>query len=700
MVQINIFLFIFLCIIFLVNSQINYKYEQLNNSIEVKLIDSKNHLLFANISSYNIGEIIHIFMKMPTGGEYGGYNKDNIKYFILTEEYSNITNITIPDNVKNINVKFEKEYFYYTNFYIDYEIKDKDIKHLIILINDKIEDIYGYAMITDIDESKRVELNINDNMIYNFENIPFLIIFNMGDYKSAFFKLNSRLNILENYEIKYTHFLKSIDLFTTFQDKTFIKIKKEDCYSIKNGDNNYTLYFNFIDINCCTSYAFIINPNNKKEKLSIESSHFSYIQSKYINNFKEEQMVNSVTNNLGLGIISAKPLTNDYLFFVIYQKYSIQRLSDDINFYYSLSNNSYEVEEKDLNLYLLDYKSKQLENNNNIYYCQIYLNNYTSSRLLLYFLGGGGLFIRMGQLYEYIIPINKYSKYTNLFKEKKHYSIGIGDLVENEIYYFKIIIHSIEEVNINIFLSNQTINNLTEVKDPINIKFNYDYFLINNKQIYYFNYNNNNNNISLLIFDILPKKDTSITIENTEIDENINLEKYGNKTILCKEQKLLIRLNITNFEKGENIYLIFEGLLSAFQSTIIYYSMDLISDEYEISQNCKNLIKDTKISIYCNYTKSENNFIKFELLVNPNNFIFIKNSKNYEYLEENNTKDDNSKSSNKILFIIFDTIINLILFIFLICFVKKKKKKNSNKLVVRKMKKPKEETSIELERLL
>ena len=178
-------------------------------------------------------------------------------------------------------------------------------------------------MITDLDESKRIELDIKDNITYNFENNPLLIVFNMKEYQYAYFKLNSKINILENYEIKYFHFLHSIDQFTTFQGNQFIDIKNEQCYFIKNDENNYTIYFNFIYNNCCTSYGLIIK-SNKKQELLIESSYYSFIQSIYINDFNEEKLVNSVTNNLGIGIISAKPLTGNYIFFVIYQKYNKQ----------------------------------------------------------------------------------------------------------------------------------------------------------------------------------------------------------------------------------------------------------------------------------------------------------------------------------------------------------------------------------------
>ena len=524
---------IFILLKNLVLSQIEYSYDILNNTVELKLIDSKNHFLISNISSYNIGDIVHIFIKIPTRWDSDDDFEETLKYFTLTEDYINIEDITIPDNIQNITSKYEKDYFFYRNYYIDFKIKSKTIKYLIILIHNKIEDKYGYAMITDLDESQRKELNIKDNITYNFNDNPLLIIFNMKDYNHAYFKLNSKYNIFENYEIKYTHFLHSTIEFTTFQSKNYTKLKKEQCYIIKNGENNYTIYFNFIHNSCCTSYAFIIKAF-KKEELSIESLYYSFMQNIYINDFTEEKMVNSIVNNLGLGIISPKSLTGNYIFFIILQKYNKPRSSNDISFYYSLSNNNYTFEEKNLNLISLEYNHKELDNLNNIYYCQINLNNYNSSRLLLYFLGGGSLFIRISQLYEWIIPLNLYSKYTNLFRNHRHYSIGIGDLIENENYYFKIIVYSLEKVDFNTYLINQSISNISEVKEPLYINIDYFSLGIDNEQIYYFCLKNSNyNNNKSLIFDILSYKDNNITLENTKNDENIseyyNLEKYENK---------------------------------------------------------------------------------------------------------------------------------------------------------------------------
>ena len=503
-------------------------------------------------------------------------------------------------------------------------------------------------MITDLDESKRFELNIKDNINYNFENNPLLIIFNMKDYNYAYFKFNSKINILENYEIKYTHFLHSTSEFTTFQGKDFIEIKKEQCYSIKNGENNYTIYFNLIYDNCCTSYAFIIKAF-KKEDLLIESLYYSFMQTSYINNFNEEKMVNSVTNNLGIGIISAKPLTGNYIFFVIHQKHNKQRLSNDIDFYYSFSKYNYTFEQKDFKLNNLEYKHKKLENLDNLYYCQIYLNNYDSIRLLLYFLGGGGLFVRIGHLYEWIIPLKLYSKYSDIFKRHNHYSIGFGDLNENEIYYFKIIVNNSEKISFNYFLTNQSISNLTEVKDPINLDLEYFSYGIDNEQIYYFKLNNSDNN-SVIILDILNFKDTNITIENTKTNENASeyysLEKYENKTILSHSKNIFLTLNITNFKKGEIVYMKFEALLLSFNINTIYYTMDFNSDniKYLTSEKCISYINDSKLLIYCNYTKQENNnAIQFFLLLNPNNSIFIQNCKNFQNIEPKNSEGENTE---------------------------------------------------------
>ena len=100
---------LFLNFIFSIAPLKDYKYDYLNNTIELRLIDSKNHLLATNISSYNIGEIVHIFIKIPTGGEEIGYSKDKIKFFTLKEDYSNLESINIPDNFENISVKMEKD---------------------------------------------------------------------------------------------------------------------------------------------------------------------------------------------------------------------------------------------------------------------------------------------------------------------------------------------------------------------------------------------------------------------------------------------------------------------------------------------------------------------------------------------------------------------------------------------------------------
>lgn len=668
-------LLILLFFIPLVLSQKDYKYELLNNTIELKLIDSEKHFILVNISSYNVNEKIHIFLKMPTGGGFGEYKK-SIYYFTLTEDYNNLEDINIPDNIQNINVKMEKQYYFYTNFYIEYEKNDKNIKYLIILIHGKNKDIYGNIIITDLDESKRIELNIKDNITYNFENSPLLLLFNMKEYNNAYFKFNSKFNILENYEIKYTHFLRSVDLFTSFQEKKFNVLKREQCFSIKNDENNYTIYFNFIHDNCCTSYAFIINPLIKGE-LTIESQYYPYIQNVNINDFNETVVVNNVRNQLALRIINAKPLTGNYMFFVIYHKYNNQFLSQKINFLYSLSNENYNFNHKNLNLNNLECKYKELENLNNIYYCQIYLNNYNSSQLLLFFLGDGGIYTRLGHFYEWVIPLNLYSKYTNLLKEKQHYSIGIGDLIENQIYYFKIIVHSFNEVNFNAFLSKEVINNLNEIKNPINIKFDSFSYGINYEQFYYFNLNNSGNS-SLLLFDILCQKDTNITIENTKSNENSSefyyLEQYETKNISNKVKNLFLTFNVTNFKKGENIYMIFEGSQSTFFSNNIFYTMNLNSDKinYITSEKCINQEKDNKFLIFCNYTKTEENLIKFILLLNPNNYIQIQNSINYEYKESN---------SSKILIIILTIVIILIIVIISIVIfiiIKKKRINNSN----------------------
>ena len=123
---------IFILLKNLVLSQIEYSYDILNNTVELKLIDSKNHFLISNISSYNIGDIVHIFIKIPTRWDSDDDFEETLKYFTLTEDYINIEDITIPDNIQNITSKYEKDYFFYRNYYIDFQIESNTIKYLII----------------------------------------------------------------------------------------------------------------------------------------------------------------------------------------------------------------------------------------------------------------------------------------------------------------------------------------------------------------------------------------------------------------------------------------------------------------------------------------------------------------------------------------------------------------------------------------
>ena len=77
---------IFILLKNLVLSQIEYSYDILNNTVELKLIDSKNHFLISNISSYNIGDIVHIFIKISTRWDSDDDFEETLKYFTLTED--------------------------------------------------------------------------------------------------------------------------------------------------------------------------------------------------------------------------------------------------------------------------------------------------------------------------------------------------------------------------------------------------------------------------------------------------------------------------------------------------------------------------------------------------------------------------------------------------------------------------------------
>ena len=90
-----------------------------------------------------------------------------------------------------------------------------------------------------------------------------------------------------------------------------------------------------------------------------------------------------------------------------------------------------------------------------------------------------------------------------------------------------------------------------------------------------------------------------------------------------------IDLSLSNFKDDNNTYILFEikGKDSAFNSTKVYIN-NLNESQTEIFNNynnCKESTTGNEITLLCNYTKSEQNNIRFMILLNEGNQINIKN---------------------------------------------------------------------------
>ena len=647
------------------SSQQNYKRYYLNNTQELSFYTDTEYLLCTNISNSKIGDIIHVVFNIQNLY----YSTENISYFFLENDISDLENITIPEETKKITIKNTRTLQYFITLYIDIEIKN-EFKYLIFLLHN-IPKMMNHAIITDTDESSVIGMTQYEEKKLKFDGKnPLLFYFFIDSFNNNFdFKISSTINILEEIDMKYT---TSFHYFTSFHLKELRNFNElyPHIYQIKH-DNNYSYYANIYpglapDTIKYNILAFKFNLSKPGELIFrfLKKNELELIKDIYFNEEKKFEP----RNNFYINLI-------DYNYFVIKQL-----ISNPVNnIFYSISKKEGTEDEYNFDIKALTCIEKK--SNETLYkYCNISLfSDYKSRYLIIYPENNTPFSIRIVNHNEgNINKISINSTYTNFIQGLKYELFGFTDSNYDDNFYVKVQIHNSSGIEyFKHFLINKNLNDIYEIVEK-NIILDYTYFEIDMEKYYYFSTKQIfQSGQQSLIIELYSNVDTNYTIERTITydipNEFCNISRNETKEISkIKNRNLFLQFNLNDIKNDERFLIKIEGLKSAFRKNKIFYSenekKEFNETIYKTSNKCINELNEDKIIFNCNYSEYEVSKMKFLIFLNYDSNIKISNSKN----------EDKKEKKPEFNFIPLLIIISIIIIAIIIFFIVRKLKKNDD----------------------
>ena len=602
-------------------------------------------------------------------------NNENYFVFISSDKNFNLNDISYNtiDSLDNFNeaepIKNGKEVDDFVNKRIYTTINNSNNKDFIGFKTRNLT--YPFKIIkTKIDES--ITQFLTYEKIYNFnlsQNNPTLFVINFSTkYGNKYLKLSSNINI--NNFINLTYF----DNLTEFQSFSETEMNKldENVNKIFCGEHKTVVY-----------KSIYVNNNSNLFGMNINQATEGELKLEILENFDE---INKLTlkDNIpydiknGVNMINTELNNHQEYNFVL--KYDNKISSDSIEIYRTNQNDF------DSNKIVMENVKNNIKNDNKYTYNFFDFNN--KPYLIIFSNNSYGLTLRQSKQKE-----NDIDKFDNLDAKRIEVSntnkiillggININDK-NNDIYYFK---YSLDSKYYNQLNSKWYIDD-EENKDNI-VDF-YNREKSNIRAIRYIKYNDKID-IYLETYNLQTtgKKTAVFMFEFYDPNNILTIDLKGAKKSLyssCYLAKLqdtkydiinmvfFIDISLSNFKDDNNTYILLEikGKDSAFYSTKVYMnhlneSQTEIFNDYN---NCKESKNGNEITLLCNYTKTEQNNIRFMLLLNEGNQINIKN-----IIPEKGESSGMSKSL-KLFCIIGIPIIVIAIVILVVIIIIKRKKKN------------------------
>ena len=602
-------------------------------------------------------------------------NNENYFVFISSDKDFNLNDIgyNTIDSLDNFDetkpIEDGKEVDDFVNKRIYTIINNSNNKAFIGFKTGKIA--YPFKIIkTKIDESITQFLSYKEAYNFNLvQNNPLLFLINFTPkYRNIYLKLSSNVNINDFYNLTYFDNLTEFHSFSETEMNKF-------------GENTHKMF--------CGEYKTVIyksiyvNNNSNLFGMQINQATEGELKLEILENFNEINkliLMDNIPYDIKNGINMINTELNNHSEYNFVLKYYNNISSDHIEIYRSTQNDF------DSNKIVMENIPNNIKNDNNYTYNFFDFNN--RPYLIIFSNNSYGLTLRQSKQKEHDID-----KFDNLDAKSIEVNntnkiillggININDK-KNDTYYFK---YSLDSKNYNQLNSkwyiddeenqdnivdfyNREKSNIRMIK---NIKYNdrMDIYLEtynlqstgNKTAVFMFEYYNSNNT---LIIDLKGSKKS--------LYSSCYLAKSQDTNYDILNKVFFIDLSLSNFKDDNNTYILFEikGKDSAFNSTKVYIN-NLNESQTEIFNDynhCKATKNGNEIILLCNYTKTEQNNIRFMLLLNEGNQINIKN-----IIPKKEESSGMSKSLKLFCFIGIPIIVIVIGIIVVIIIIKRKKKK-------------------------
>ena len=557
-------------------------------------------------------------------------NNENYFVFISSNKDFNLNDIgynTINslDNLdKTEPIRDGKEVDDFVNKRIYATINNSDNKAFIGFKTGKIA--FPFKIIkTKIDESITKFLSYNETNKFNLaENCPLLFVMNFSKkYGNIYLKFSSNININDFYNLTY---FNNLTEFQSFSETNMNKFD-ENANKIFCGEHKTIIYKSIYLNNNSNLFGMYLNQSTEGE-LGLEIlENFDEINKLTLKDNIPYEMKN------GVNMINTELNKHSEYNFVL--KYYNNISSDNIHIYKTNQNDF------DSNKIVMDNVPDNIKKDN--YYTYNFVDFNNKPYLIIFSNNLYGLTLRQSKQKE-----NDIVKFNNL--DAKRFEIKntnkiilIGGIninnLDNDAYYFKYSLDSKDynQLNAKWYIDDEeNPDNIIDFykREKSNIKA-IKYIKYNDKmEIYLETYNlqNKGNKTAIFMFEYY-NSDNYLTIDlngsKKSLYTSCYLAKYQDIKYDIINNVFFIDLSLSNFKDDNNTYILFEikGKDSAFNSTKVYIN-NLNESQTEIFNNynnCKESTTGNEITLLCNYTKSEQNNIRFMILLNEGNQINIKN---------------------------------------------------------------------------